>query len=110
MVVTDKRPGFIYTQTSERLWRKNRQRSASSNCVGTDVNRNWPYKWTGAGSSTNPCSDTYRGEAQASASETKGLSQFISNVKSSQGLKLYIDWHSYSQMFMSRKFNSSYSN
>ncbi|KAJ2967131.1 hypothetical protein NQ176_g9814 [Zarea fungicola] len=93
--------GFIYTQTSERLWRKNRQRIASSNCIGTDVNRNWPYKWTGAGSSTNPCSDTYRGEAQASASETKGLSQFINNVKSSQGLKLYIDWHSYSQLFMS---------
>ena len=56
------RTGFQYTQTKDRLWRKNRQTGPSRSCVGTDVNRNWPFKWdTPGGSSTNPCDETYRG-------------------------------------------------
>uniref|UniRef100_A0A8H7TW20 Peptidase M14 domain-containing protein n=1 Tax=Bionectria ochroleuca TaxID=29856 RepID=A0A8H7TW20_BIOOC len=41
--------GFVYTST-ERLWRKNRQTRSGVSCVGTDINRNWPYQWTGSGS------------------------------------------------------------
>ncbi|KAI1093240.1 hypothetical protein F5B19DRAFT_491573 [Rostrohypoxylon terebratum] len=46
--------GFIYTQTTNRLWRKNRQTRSGTSAIGTDVNRNWPYKWDGEGSSTSP--------------------------------------------------------
>lgn len=56
--------GFVFTQTEDRLWRKNRQPTMGSTCVGTDNNRNWPYQWNateGAGSSANPCSATFRG-------------------------------------------------
>jgi carboxypeptidase A2 len=31
--------GFVYTQTTDRLWRKNRQTVSSSSCVGRDINR-----------------------------------------------------------------------
>jgi hypothetical protein len=38
--------GFAYTQTNERLWRKNRQSTTSASCVGRDINRNWPNQCT----------------------------------------------------------------
>lgn len=85
------------------MWRKNRQTTRGSNCLGHDINRNWPYKWDGQGASTNPCAEDFKGESQGDAPETKALSQFIQGVKDAQGLKLYIDWHSYSQLFLTRK-------
>lgn len=37
--------GFVYTQTTNRLWRKNRSAAPSgSSCLGTDINRNWSYQ------------------------------------------------------------------
>ncbi|KAF2843258.1 hypothetical protein M501DRAFT_926284 [Patellaria atrata CBS 101060] len=94
--------GFVYTQTNDRLWRKNRQTVSSSSCLGRDINRNWPYKWdVPGGSSTSPCAETYRGQAGGDAPETKGLSAHVNALaNSAQGLKLFIDWHSYSQLFM----------
>jgi murein tripeptide amidase MpaA len=35
--------GFVYTQTTNRMWRKNRQPPPSGRCIGRDINRNWPY-------------------------------------------------------------------
>ncbi|KAK3504451.1 hypothetical protein B0T13DRAFT_3751 [Neurospora crassa] len=94
--------GFIYTQTSNRLWRKNRQSNSGSSCVGRDINRNWPAHWsTSGGASTNPCNEAYRGAKQGDAPETTALAAFLNKVKAAQGLKLFIDWHSYSQLFMS---------
>jgi carboxypeptidase A4 len=31
--------GFAYTQTSDRMWRKNRQATTSTKCPGRDINR-----------------------------------------------------------------------
>ncbi len=55
------------------------------------------------GASTNPCDDDFKGKAQGDAPETVALSSFLKSIKSAQGLKLYIDYHSYSQLFMTRK-------
>ncbi|KAF4506597.1 hypothetical protein G6O67_006665 [Ophiocordyceps sinensis] len=92
--------GFKFSQNTNRMWRKNRQTSSQGNCFGRDINRNWPYKWNGPGSSTNPCAEDYRGESENDAPETKSLTAFLQQVKQAQGLKLYIDYHSYSQLFM----------
>lgn len=85
------------------MWRKNRQSTSGSNCIGHDINRNWDYRWSGAGASNNPCAQDFRGSSAADAPETKALAGFLQTVKKNQGVKLYIDWHSYSQLFMSRK-------
>jgi carboxypeptidase A4 len=37
--------GFAYTQSTDRLWRKNRQSVSTSSCLGRDINRNWPNHW-----------------------------------------------------------------
>ncbi|PQE07868.1 Zinc carboxypeptidase protein [Rutstroemia sp. NJR-2017a WRK4] len=67
---------------------------------GRDINRNWAYQWATGGSSTNPCDETFRGAAAADATETKGLAAFATSLKKGAGLKLFIDFHSYSQLFM----------
>jgi carboxypeptidase A4 len=93
--------GFVYTQT-DRLWRKNRSAAPSgSSCLGTDLNRNWPYQWAvPGGSSTNPCDQTYRGRAQGDQPEMRGMISQIQSLTGGQGIKLYIDWHSYGQYIL----------
>ncbi|KAK5995388.1 Metallocarboxypeptidase A-like protein [Cladobotryum mycophilum] len=93
--------GFIYTQTTDRMWRKNRQTTSGSSCLGHDINRNWPYKWdVKGGASTNPCAEDFKGAAAGDAPETKALAAFLQKTKAAQGVKIYIDYHSYSQLFM----------
>lgn len=52
------------------------------------------------GSSTNPCDQTYRGRSAGDSPEIKGLTSLISRVRDSQGVKLYVDWHSYGQYIL----------
>ncbi|KAF9051992.1 putative carboxypeptidase [Panaeolus papilionaceus] len=95
--------GFVFSQTSTRLWRKNRSNPPSgSTCYGRDLNRNWNVAWSQTnGASTSPCSETYKGQAAADTPEVRGLSAFIdARASSSAGAKMFVDWHSYSQLFM----------
>ncbi|KAB5522881.1 hypothetical protein GE09DRAFT_1043889 [Coniochaeta sp. 2T2.1] len=93
--------GFIYTQTTNRLWRKNRQSTSGSTCIGHDINRNWPYQWSvSGGASTDPCAEDFKGKSQADAPETQALSAWMQKIKDAQKLKLFIDYHAYSQLFM----------
>ncbi|EER28044.1 carboxypeptidase A1 precursor, putative [Coccidioides posadasii C735 delta SOWgp] len=91
--------GFVFTQTRDRMWRKNRTPNQGA-CPGTDLNRNWPYMWEGSGSSPDPCDETYRGAQPGDAPETQLWLEYLPRLVESQGVKQYIDWHSYSQLFM----------
>ncbi|KAM0354932.1 hypothetical protein ACHAPU_000771 [Fusarium lateritium] len=93
--------GFVYTQTTNRLWRKNRQTVSGNSCVGRDVNRNWPYKWelTG-GASTNPCDETFKGLAAGDSPELKAIKGQIDSVAAGKGLTFYVDFHSYGQYIL----------
>ncbi|KAL9623641.1 MAG: hypothetical protein Q9160_002097 [Pyrenula sp. 1 TL-2023] len=99
--------GFVYSQTTDRLWRKNRQpppAGANSTCFGRDINRNWEFGWDAntRGASTNPCSQTYKGEAASDTPENQGLDRFVRKLRDSPGgIKLFIDWHSYGQYILS---------
>ncbi|NXG64380.1 CBPA1 Carboxypeptidase, partial [Hemiprocne comata] len=89
--------GFAFTHSSNRLWRKTRSINAGSHCVGVDPNRNWDAGFGGSGSSSNPCSEIYRGPYAHSEREVKAIVDFIlchGNVKS------VISIHSYSQMLL----------
>lgn len=100
-------PGFVYTQTNERLWRKNRQpppaSAANQTCYGRDINRNWETNWDAdpRGASPNECSQTYRGVAPRDTPENAGLDDTVRKIRDKQGIKLFIDWHSYSQLILS---------
>lgn len=68
-----------------------------------DINRNWPYQWTGDpnGASTNPCAETYKGRAAGDAPENKALVSHILSVSNRQPIAQYIDFHSYGNYLLS---------
>jgi hypothetical protein len=89
--------GFVYTHTTDRLWRKSRSLNSGSTCIGTDPNRNWDFKWDSGSSSSNPCSETYRGPKANSEIELRSIINYISSLSN---LKIYLDIHAYSQFLM----------
>ncbi|SEG67019.1 carboxypeptidase T [Saccharopolyspora kobensis] len=79
-------------------WRKNRQ-----DTTGTDLNRNWGYKWgCCGGSSDDPNAEDYRGTAAWSAPETAAMRDFIDSrvVGGAQQIKAAIDFHTYSELVL----------
>ena len=56
--------------------------------------------WNGnpEGASDDPCDETYHGQAPSDSPENKGLVQLVDQLRDTNGLKLYIDWHSYGQL------------
>ncbi|MGW3558517.1 M14 family metallopeptidase [Streptomyces sp. NPDC000963] len=88
---------------SYRSWRKNRQPNSGSSYVGTDLNRNWDYKWgCCGGSSGSKSSETYRGAAPESAPEVKVVADFVRSrvVGGKQQVKAAIDFHTYSELVL----------
>ncbi|RZC37365.1 carboxypeptidase B-like [Asbolus verrucosus] len=86
--------GYEYSHTRDRLWRKNLGRSGQ--CPGTDLNRNFGYRWGGRGSSKNPCTETYGGTGPFSEPETAAVKNFIQG-NSGANWKAYVSFHSYGQ-------------
>ncbi|MFD9904987.1 M14 family metallopeptidase [Streptomyces sp. NPDC059063] len=87
---------------SYRSWRLNRQPN-SGGATGTDLNRNWAYKWgCCGGSSGTPGSETYRGRAAESAPEVKVVADFVRSrvVGGKQQIKAGIDFHTYSELVL----------
>ena len=63
---------YDLTGSPYRAWRKNRQPNAGSSYVGTDLNRNYDYRWGCCGGSSGSKSAlTYRGPKAFSAPETR---------------------------------------
>jgi carboxypeptidase T len=86
-----------------RSWRKNRQPNSGSSAVGTDLNRNWAYRWgCCGGSSGSPSSSTYRGPSAFSAPETRAVRDFVASrvVGGTQQLRTAIDFHTYSELVL----------
>lgn len=96
-----------YFLLQNRLWRKNRRPNAGSSCVGTDLNRNFPFQWMVdvlhikqfsnilfkldwikvVGSSSLPCSDVFAGPSALSEPESIAV---LSSINIRQG-----DWDAY---------------
>ncbi|HRC84674.1 MAG TPA: M14 family zinc carboxypeptidase [Thermoanaerobaculia bacterium] len=96
------------------LWRKNVDSAGcgSSNSRGIDLNRNSDYFWGGASSSSDPCSDIYRGASAASEPETAAVQSFLETVFADQRgpqltdpapattTGLFISLHSYGELVL----------
>ena len=90
--------GYVYTHTTDRYWRKNRQPNNNSSCIGTDLNRNWDADWNGGEStSTSACSDVYVGTSAFSATESTVLKNYMESVPNLVG---HLDIHSYSALVL----------
>lgn len=85
--------GYEYTHTTSRLWRKTRKPSATSNCRGTDGNRNFDFHWGEIGASNQSCSETFCGEEAFSEPETQVVRDLMLSL--SGRAKMYLTLHSY---------------
>ncbi|MFF2845272.1 M14 family metallopeptidase [Streptomyces sp. NPDC058001] len=86
-----------------RSWRKNRQPNTGTTNVGTDLNRNWNFKFgCCGGSSGSTGSETYRGPAAESAPEVKVVADFVRSrvVGGKQQITAGIDFHTYSELVL----------
>lgn len=81
---------------SYKMWRKNRSRNANGT-FGTDLNRNYGYKWGTGGSSTNPNNDTYMGTKPFSEPETLAIKNY---VEAHTNITVLLSFHTYSQLIL----------
>ncbi|MBA2720794.1 MAG: zinc carboxypeptidase [Chloroflexi bacterium] len=85
------------------LWRKNRQPNAGTTAIGTDVNRNFGYRWGGGGrTSTNPAAITYQGPFAFSTPEARSVRDFLAGrvVNGRQQIRMAITFHEYGRLVM----------
>lgn len=94
--------GYQYTFTNARLHRKNLAPNPGSTCLGTDLNRNYNYRWSTEGVSTNPCSDLFCGSSGGSELETQAVQNEGARLRSIYGesFNSWITFHSYGYMWM----------
>ncbi|XP_047475923.1 carboxypeptidase B-like [Penaeus chinensis] len=90
--------GYVYTWTTDRMWRKNRGATRSLLCTGVDINRNFDYHWGESGSSKQPCSSIYQGMTPSSEPETNALISAVLEVK--RRVKAYVSLHAYGQYIL----------
>ena len=78
------------------MWRKNRSFS-SGNCYGVDLNRNYSTGWgvNSSCSSTNMCSDTYRGASAFSEMETNAVKQLVDSLQPNMAFSIHSTAGSY---------------
>jgi hypothetical protein len=79
----------------QKMWRKNlRPPPAGQTCPGVDCNRNFSRYWGGGGSSSAPCSETYRGPHAMSEPENANIGFLAARERN---LVFAIDAHSHGQ-------------
>lgn len=81
--------GVHHVFDANPLWRRNRK--VYPECVGVDLNRNYPYQWGPGCGSSGSCNDTYRGPAPASERETLAMIA-LSEI---YGFTMATSYHSY---------------
>jgi hypothetical protein len=84
----------------------------SSNQYGVDLNRNYPFKYGGASTSTSKCNTVYRGPSAGSEPETTAVTSYVASLYPDQrgpldtdpapadATGLLITLHSYAQLVL----------
>lgn len=113
--------GYVYSWTSDRMWRKNRRpieasagaapspypswNGQSNKCdYGVDPNRNFPINFYGPGASSNACDDSYHGTEPFSEAESQAIRNGIQEMNAQYGkgrIAAFVSIHAYSQLWMS---------
>ena len=84
-------------------WRKNRQPNSGTSAIGTDINRNFGYRWGGGGrTSSNPAAITYRGPYAFSTPEARRVRDFLASrvVNGRQQIRTAITFHEAGRLVM----------
>ncbi|HEX7490532.1 MAG TPA: M14 family zinc carboxypeptidase [Candidatus Limnocylindrales bacterium] len=97
--------GWVYDLQGDpyNLWRKNRQPNANNTNIGTNLNRNYGYKWgSGAGGNDLPWSGDYWGAAPFSAPETQAVRDFVASrvIDGVQRIRTHVDIHTHGEFIL----------
>lgn len=95
------------------LWRKNHNTNYCSAYVpGVDLNRNFDFQWSVAGTSADQCSEVYPGPSAASEPETKAIQTYMARLfpdvrgphdfdaAPADASGLYLDIHSHGRLIL----------
>ena len=124
LVVQSNPDGRQVAETNRDAYRRKNLNPSGGPCrtrnLGVDLNRNFPFRWgLSSGSSSDKCSETYRGIAAASEPEVKAITKYAMSSfpvaqrkvdptaqqqvpypgKSTKGV--YLDIHSYGELVLS---------
>ncbi len=86
-----------------RAWRKNRQPTPGSQRIGTDINRNYGYKWGCCGASSGtPSARDYRGPRRWSTPEARALRDFVDSrvVGGRQRIRTHVSFHTAGELVL----------
>lgn len=87
---------FVLAPGGNAMWRKNRADFGEAVCRGVDLNRNCDLLWeSGIGSSTDSCSDIFKGPSAFSEPETRNIKALLDDHS---GICCYMDVHSFSEL------------
>jgi carboxypeptidase T len=86
------------------FWRKNRQPNKGTTAIGTDINRNFGYRWglTEGRTSRNPAAITYMGPSPFSTPEARNVRDFLASrvVNGWQQIRTAITFHESGRLVM----------
>lgn len=76
-----------------------KNRKPTSHCFGTDINRNFDFHWgEETGPSSNPCSETFRGENAFSEPETRAWKKLMQSLNGT--CKFYLSLNSFGKYLL----------
>ena len=83
-------------------WRKNRQPTPGSAEIGTDINRNFSYRWGTSPANASPAGLTYRGPAPWSTPEAAAFKRSIDGrvIAGEQQVRVHVTFHQHGRIVL----------
>ncbi|MDP8970340.1 MAG: M14 family metallopeptidase [Actinomycetota bacterium] len=89
---------WVQSPAGDPMWRKNRNPNPGRACMGVDINRNYDFLWpSGIGTSTDACSEVFKGERAFSEPETRNVRHLLDEYPH---IECMVDVHSYSELIL----------
>ncbi len=93
---------FDHASGVYRSWRKNRQPTPGSSEIGTDINRNFGYRWGTNPLNASPAGETYRGPSAWSTPEARAFRDFVESrvIGGVQQIRVHATFHQYGRIVL----------